>query len=165
MPAVTSGFVAFDRNGAAVLTDKSHMSLYRHNSTSSPSHIPAGTIPLAEGVTLSCYKAITDTTLAVQQYNDDPTFLFRRSDLHQLSTLHHPAGCLRGALGDHLVYAKKRSTGDYTISIQRAGGEMILEPTSGRTWNLGLSVCSTSRYITVVNSTRKSLDVFSVTSN
>ena len=154
--------VAFGENGEVVLTDGHHIHLHRHDGSK---YKPVGKTPLPDGITKSCYKAISDTTIFVQENTDDPTHQYDSTDLDQLGTLDHK-GTLRGVLyPSTLVYSRKRADGDRIIALQQPDDMMILHPPGGRKWGITLSVCRAENFFVVVEYRKKSMDVFTLRGN
>ena len=145
-----------------VLTDEHHIHLYRHDGRK---YSLVGKIRLPDDVTKDCYKAVSDTTIFIQENTDDPTLQYYTTDLRQQGIVHHK-GRLRGVLNPNtLVYGQKRVGGDWMIALYQPDGKVILKPPGARKWDMSLSVCRTEEYFVVVETVTKIMDVFSLGGN
>ena len=153
-----SYLVAFGNNGKMVLTDDRHIHLYRHDGSK---YSLVGKISHPDGVTKHCYKAVSDTTIFVQENTDQPTHQYDSADLHQQGTLHHKGKLLGVLYPSTLVYGQKRAYEDWIIALHQPEGKVILKPPGARKWDVALSVCRTEDYFVVVETFTKSMAVFS----
>ena len=132
-----SHLVAFGDNGEVVLTDEHHIHLYRHDGSK---YKLVGKTPLPDGVTKHCFKAVSDTTIFVQENTDQPTHQYDSTDLHQQGTLHHK-GKLRGVLYPNtLVYGQKRTYKEWIIALHQPDEKVILKPPGAGKRDMALSV-------------------------
>ena len=142
-----------------MLTDEYYVYVCQHDG------VDASKTRLPDGVGRYCNKAVSNTSVFLQQYEDHPTHELHLTDLHHVNTLHHK-GMLRGLLHPStLIYRLKRADDDYTITLLQPDGDIILQPPPGRKWDWGLSVCCSGAFIIVVSSTTRSMDVFSQSGN
>ena len=174
--------VAFGKDGDAVLTDKDHIYLYRHNGVE---YILKKKARLPHDVKGQfCNKAVglSSSTVFVQDSKDDArTYKLHPPGLDQMGTLNKP-----GLLSDilytcelsTLVYRHQKKDGSYCIYLHHCpdgdgGGDgehdgepVTLEPRPKYKWERGgLSVCCTGDHFVVVENNGKSMDVFSTSGN
>ena len=136
--------------------------MYRHDGSK---YSLVAKIPLPDDVTKNCYKAVSDTTIFVQENIDAPAHQYDSTDLHQHGTLHHK-GILCGVLYQSiLVYGQKRAYDDWMIALHQPEGKTILQPPGARKWDVGLSVCRAENYFVVVDAWAESMNVFSLRGN
>ena len=162
-------YVAFGEMGEAVLTgDNGNIYLYQHDGVQ---YSLAKKASLPDGVGWDCNKAISSSTLFVQDFwssSDIPTHLFHLPQLEYASgiTVHHK-GKLRGLLhSSTLVYSQERLHGRYTITLHRrdhAEITRLLPPR--RQWSGGLSVAAAGAYLVVVDGYTKSMAIFTANGN
>ena len=159
-----SSFMAFGERGEAVLTgDDGNIYLYQHDGVQYSLSKKAS---LPDGVGWSCYKAVSSTTVFVQNAWTSPTHLLHRPQLEHDSTVHHK-GKLRGLLhSSTLVYGQRRRDGTYTITLHRPDdAEITLQPPPGRQWGRELSVAAAGAHLVVVDGITKSMAIFTANGN
>ena len=157
-----SSYVAFGDHGTVALTDDDHIHLYQHDGVK---YCFVGKKPLPDDVGWDCYKAISVTTIFLQQNGDAPTYQYRCRDLHQLDKLDHEGHLCGVVYPNTLVYAQRRGDEDWILTLHLADGEMILQPHGGDKWDWGLSVCAALEHILVVETKTKSMNVFTLSGN
>ena len=163
IPHHADTYVAFGERGEAVLTGYGNIYLYQHDgvqySLSKKESLP-------DGVDWDCNKAISSSTVFVQDRTDTPTHLLHRPQLEHNSTVHHK-GVLRGLLhSSTLVYSQERGDGSYVITLhQPHDAEITLQQPPGRQRLRYLSVAAAGGYLVVVDVVTKSMDIFTANGN
>ena len=154
--------VSFSKRGEVVLADEDLIYLYEHDGVD----YRAKKTRIPDGVERHCYKAVSDTTIFAQHWEDDsPTHLLHIKDLHHMGR-HDYKGRLRGVLCLHtLVYGQKRDWDDYIVALHQPDGKIILQPPCGRNWGPWMSVCKAGKCMVVVENNKQTMDVFSSCGN
>ena len=155
-----SDVVVFGEHGQVVLT-WDQIYLYQYDGVG---FNDVRKTPRPDGIWDDCCKAVSDTTIFLQDGDDAPTLQLDIKDLQHIGELDHE-GRLRGMLyPDTLVYRQRKNNEDWNIVLHQPGGDVILQP-RGHNWDWGLSLCKTGEYTIVVEHCTQAMDVFSTSGN
>ena len=165
IPYDADDVIAFGERGEAVLTgEDGNIYLYQHDGVQ---YSLSKNTSLPEGVERSRSKAVSSTTVFVQDFKTDaPTHVLHRPGLQHNHTVHHK-GALRGLLhSSTFIYSRTRARNDYVITLHRPDdAEMTLQPPPGRQWNQWLSVAAAGAYLIVVDGGTDTMTIFSANGN
>ena len=171
IPDKASHLVAFGPRGEALVESldylshrgRNDLSLYRLEDTGGKYRRTVER-KIAKGVGMGCQKAVTDRNIYFQININGPTFQLDASDMSTITTLHHE-GDLHGCVHpEALVYGVERSE-EWIMYVHDETGVVTLQPPKPRRWNKNLSACRAGQHIIVVETTSRSLDVFTATGN
>lgn len=153
-------------NGAALLVD-GNKTLVKYTVTEGKFRMMFNK-ELPSDMADNCRKyLLANGRILLRNVNKDPTVIYT-DELEKIYSYSGGYGNLIGTLSpDHIVYAKKSSSGQsHELHIYSAGKYhqrvMVLQPSGGRKWSESLSVCQHPKLglIAVVGHSPNFLDVF-----
>ena len=119
---------------------------------------------LPSGVKYDCYKAANDTEIALQDYDNDDTHHFSHA-LKPPRISRHKGRLLDLSDDGDAMYERKFHDYHCVIDVDRGTDEQplfTLQPSAGRTWGSGLSVCKHPAGFVVVDYYSKTLTTYSL---